>query len=57
MGMKIEDTVAYKQGRKAAQLGTPIERSGLANLNPMSDRYDQFIAGYDSIVKSSKQRR
>ena len=47
--MNINETVAYKQGRKAAQLRVPIKSSGLKNLNPMSDRYDQFIAGYDSV--------
>lgn len=46
----IVETIAYKQGRKAAELGTPIEQSGLKNLNHMSDRYDQFIAGYDSVA-------
>lgn len=45
----ITQTVAYKSGVKAAQLRVPIEQSGLKNLNPDSDRYDQFIAGYDSV--------
>jgi hypothetical protein len=49
--MKIEETIAYKQGMKAAKLGTPLEQSGLVNLNPDSERYDQFIAGYDNFKK------
>ena len=47
--MKIQETIAYKQGKKAAKLKVPLERSGLVNLHPNSDRYDQFIAGYDSV--------
>ena len=47
--MKIKETIAYKQGKKAASLGVKLEKSGLVNLHPESDRYDQFIAGYDSV--------
>ncbi len=53
--MKIQETIAYKQGEKAAKLGTPIEQSGLKNLHPDSDRYDQFIAGYDSVNKNKQK--
>lgn len=47
--MDIEETIAFKQGKKAAQLKVPLEQSGLKNLRPDCDRYDQFIAGYDSV--------
>lgn len=46
----MKNTTAYKQGQKAAKLGVPIEQSDLVNLHPESDRYDQFIAGYDSVT-------
>ena len=49
--MKVEETIAFKQGQKAAKLGTPIEQSDLKNLNPVSDRYEQFIAGYNSVKR------
>jgi len=45
--MSIE-SIAFKQGRKAASLGVALESSGLVNLNPDSDRYWEFIDGYDS---------
>ena len=51
----MEQTIAYKQGKKAAQLGVPIEKSGLRNLRPDCDRYDQFMAGYDSVEQSESE--
>ena len=50
---ELTESIAYKQGAKAARLGVPIEQSGLRNLHPDSDRYDQFIAGYDSVKLES----
>jgi hypothetical protein len=47
-----EQSVAFKQGVKAAELGVPLEESGVVNLQPESDRYDEFIAGYDSVKKA-----
>lgn len=48
----MKESIAFKQGKKAASLGVPLEKSGLVNLNPDSERYDQFIAGYDSHKES-----
>lgn len=48
------ETVAFKSGLKAAQMGIALEDSALNNLHPESERYDQFIAGYDSYSKSEK---
>jgi len=50
---ELKQTIAYKQGRKAAQLRVPIQKSSLKNLRPDCDRYDQFIAGYDSVDQPS----
>jgi len=44
----MSNSIAFEQGKKAASLGVPLESSGLVNLNPDSDRYWEFIDGYDS---------
>ena len=38
--MEVEQTVANKQGKKAAQTRVPLEQSGLKNLRPDCERYD-----------------
>lgn len=49
------NSIAYTQGRKAAEMGVKLEDSALKNLNPNSERYDQFIAGYDSFSLAENQ--
>ena len=51
----MSESIAFKQGRKAASLGVALESSGLVNLNPNSDRYWEFIDGYDSYKLESKE--
>ena len=51
----LTESIAYKQGAKAAKLGTPIEQSELRNLKPYSERYDQFMAGYDSVLEDNEE--
>ncbi|MCG9575407.1 hypothetical protein L1D14_04070 [Vibrio tubiashii] len=49
-------SIAFKNGRKAAQMGIALENSALVNLRPESERYEQFIAGYDSYVKTPENQ-
>lgn len=53
----MSESIAFKQGRKAASLGVALESSGLVNLNPDSDRYWEFIDGYDSYELESKDNK
>ncbi|WP_390240715.1 hypothetical protein [Vibrio sp. R78045] len=48
------ETIAFKSGLKAAQMGIALEDSALNNLHPDSERYEQFIAGYDSYSEPNK---
>jgi len=50
----MKKSIAFEQGKKAASLGVPLEQSGLVNLHPDSDRYDEFIDGYDSYKANEK---
>jgi hypothetical protein len=40
-------SIAFNAGRNAAASGIPLEHSALRNLNPDSQQYRDFIAGYD----------
>lgn len=42
-------SIAYSQGALARKEGIPLEDSALRALRPGSSRYDDFIAGYDSV--------
>ncbi|MFW1108331.1 hypothetical protein ACEWA7_20030 [Vibrio parahaemolyticus] len=44
-------SIAFEQGKKAAQMGIAIEDSALTNLHPSSESYSQFLAGFDSYKK------
>ena len=50
------ESIAFKNGRKAAQMGIALKNSALVNLHPESERYEQFIAGYDSYVKTPENQ-
>ncbi|MBU2968756.1 hypothetical protein KO527_05260 [Pseudoalteromonas sp. C2R02] len=47
-------SIAFRAGVKAAELGVPLGSSGLVNLHPDSDRYDQFIDGYESVKQNEE---
>lgn len=44
-----EQSIAFRAGVRAKQRGEKLAESALKNLNPESTRYEDFIAGYDSI--------
>ena len=44
-----KDTIAFTQGKKAAEMGLNLKDTAIANLHPSSERYEQFIAGFDSV--------
>ena len=52
----MSKSIAFEQGRKAASLGVALESSGLVNLNPDSDRYWEFIDGYDSYEQDKESK-
>lgn len=46
-------SIAYQSGKKAAERGIKLEDSAIRNLRPNTERYEQFIAGYES-AKNTK---
>ena len=46
-----ELSIAFKAGVEAKKAHTPLSKSALKNLMPGTSRYDDFIAGYDSVKK------
>ncbi|MFW1197830.1 hypothetical protein ACEWBU_23115 [Vibrio parahaemolyticus] len=46
-------SIAFEQGKKAAKMGIALEDSAITNLHPDSERYSQFLAGFESYEKES----
>lgn len=49
-----KQSIAFKYGAQAARRGDKLEFSALRNLNPASQQYHDFIAGYDSVKDAKK---
>ena len=45
-----EKSIAFKSGEAAKKQGRKLEETGIRNLRIGSKQYDDFIAGYDSVL-------
>lgn len=50
------ESPAFAAGRKARAMRIPLRQSALRNIHPASDRYDDFIEGYDYEAAQRKRK-
>jgi len=50
------ESVAFAAGRKARAQRIPLSKSALRFIRPASDRYDDFIDGYDFESEQRKRK-
>lgn len=50
------ETPAFAAGRKARAARIPLRQSALRMINPASQRYDDFIDGYDFEAEQRKRK-
>lgn len=45
------ESIAFKSGKEAAEQKIKLKESALKNLQPGTNQYDDFIDGYDSVLR------